>query len=149
MFRGFLLLLFALSVGPAVTLAAPAMHAMQLPPQPKVRPAGLPENVILLSPCVPKMGEHWGQLKNMPTGPFYGTYKGKLVFTEIMITMDQLKKGFTWTNLRGLPGSKIDHVDFTFEPHGHQGLPFPHYDLHAYYVTPQEQALICPKNVLH
>ncbi|MBV8722096.1 MAG: hypothetical protein JO277_08100, partial [Candidatus Eremiobacteraeota bacterium] len=41
----------------------------------------------------------------------------------------------------------IDHVDFAFEPHGHEGLPVPHYDIHAYYVSPAVQATICPNGI--
>jgi hypothetical protein len=118
-----------------------------LPPQPKVRPAGLPKDVVMVSPCIATMGEHWVNLKDMPTGPIYGTYQGKPVFTEIMVTVDQLKKGFSWANIRALPGYRIDHVDFEFEPHGHEGLPVPHYDVHAYYVSPAVQAKICPNGL--
>jgi len=129
----------------AVLLAA--MAPMQLPPQPKVRPAGLPAGVVMVSPCVATMGEHWMDLKNAPLGPIYGTYQGKLVFTEIMVTVEQLKKGFSYANIRALPGHTIDHVDFEFEPNGHEGLPVPHYDVHAYYVSPAEQAKICPNGL--
>jgi hypothetical protein len=146
-FKRFLFFAFALAVSSATALAAPPMKGMGLPPQPKVRPAGLPKDVVMLSPCVATMGEHWANLKNMPTGPIYGTYQGKPVFTEIMVTVDQLKKGFSWADIRALPGYTIDHVDFEFEPHGHEGLPVPHYDVHAYYVTPAEEAKICPNGI--
>lgn len=147
MFKRLLVLAFALSLFPAVSFAAPPMKGMQLPPQPKVRPAGLPKDVLMLSPCIATMGEHWGNPKNMPVGPIYGTYQGKPVFTEIMVTLDQLKKGFSWSDIRALPGYTIDHVDFEFERHGHEGLPVPHYDVHAYYVSPAQQAKICPNGI--
>lgn len=147
MFKRFLFFAFALALSSATALAAPPMKGMGLPPQPKVRPAGLPKDVVMVSPCIATMGEHWVNLKNMPTGPIYGTYQGKPVFTEIMVTLDQLKKGFSWADIRALPGYTIDHVDVAFEPHGHEGLPVPHYDVHAYYVTPTLQAKICPNGI--
>jgi hypothetical protein len=120
---------------------------MQLPPQPAVHPAGIPASAVMLSPCVATMGEHWGTLKDMPVGPIYGVYQGKPIFSEIMVTVTQLQQGFAWANLRALPGYSIDHVDFRFEPNGHPGMPVPHYDIHAYYVTPAVQAAICPDGI--
>ncbi len=128
-------------------LPASAAPPMQLPPQPAVHPAGVPAEAVMLSPCIATMGEHWGNLKDMPTGPIYGVWQGKPVFTEIMVTQSQLQKGFSWADIRPLPGYTIDHVDFEFEPHGHPGLPVPHYDLHAYYVSAADQAKICPDGI--
>jgi hypothetical protein len=141
-------LLFVGALSTAAALAAPPMKgAPQLPPQPKVHPAGIPADAVLVSPCIATMGEHWVALKNMPTGPIYGVYKGKAVFTEIMVSVAQLKKGFSYANIRALPGYKIDHVDFEYEPKGHEGFPVPHYDVHAYYVSPAQQAQICPNGI--
>lgn len=132
---------------PAAVAAAAPPGGMQLPPQPKVRPAGLPKDAVMVSPCIATMGEHWVALKDAPLGPIYGTWQGKLVFTEIMVTQKQLQQGFSYANIRALPGYTIDHIDFKYEPKGHEGLPVPHYDLHAYYVSPAEQAKICPDGV--
>jgi hypothetical protein len=121
----------------------------QLPPQPKVRPAGMPAGFVMVSPCVQGMGEHWANIKSKSgmTGPIYGTYQGQPVFSEIMVTQKQLQQGFNYRNLRALPGYAIDHVNFDFEPHGHPGMPFPHYDVHAYYVSAANAAKICPHGV--
>ena len=137
------LLLFAVPL----TAAAAPPGGMQLPPQPKVHPAGIPKDAVMVSPCIATMGEHWIALKNAPMGPIYGTWQGKPVFTEIMVTLKQLQQGFSYANIRALPGYTIDHVDFAFEPHGHEGLPVPHYDVHAYYVSPAAQANICPNGI--
>lgn len=149
MFRPLISVLFAFSLAATAALAAAPMKGMDLPPQPKVRPAGIPSGFMMVSPCVQAMGEHWANLKSKSamTGPIYGTYQGKPVFSEIMITREQLQKGFNYSNLTALPGHTIDHVDMNFEPHGHPGMPFPHYDLHAYYVSAAEQAKICPNGV--
>jgi hypothetical protein len=132
---------------PAAAFAAAPSGGMQLPPQPKVRPAGMPADAVMVSPCVASMGEHWIDMKNAPLGPIYGTYKGKVVFTEIMPTLKQLQQGFSYANIRALPGYTIDHIDVAFEPKGHEGLMVPHYDIHAYYITRAEQMKICPKGI--
>jgi hypothetical protein len=118
-----------------------------LPSQPAIHPAGIPASALLLSPCIATMGEHWADPKNVPSGPIYGVWQGKPVFTEIMVSVTQLENGVSYANLRALPGYTIDHVDFEFEPHGHKGFPIPHYDIHAFYVSPDEQSKICPDGI--
>lgn len=148
MFRILATFAIAAIISTASTLAAtPTKGAMPpLPPQPKVHPAGIPSNFVKVSPCVQRMGEHWADIKSKTalTGPIYGTYQGKPIFSEIMVTQKQLQQGFTFLDLRPLPGYAIDHVDFEFEPQGHAGMPFPHYDVHAYYISAAAQAKICP-----
>lgn len=135
---------FALAV--VLPAVAAADSGPMLPPQPKVRPAGMPAGYVLVSPCVASMGEHWANLNDM-RAPIYGTYQGKPIFTEIMVPLTTLQQGFSYANLRPLPGYTIDHVDFAFEPHGHPGMPVPHYDLHAYYISAAEEAAICPNGL--
>lgn len=131
----------------ATALSAGAAPEPGLPPQPATRPAGVPADALMVSPCIATMGEHWANLKNLPLGPIYGVWNGKLVFTEIMVSVKDLEKGFSYSNIRALPDHTIDHIDFAFEPNGHAGFPVPHYDLHAYYVSPAEEAAICPDGI--
>lgn len=145
MFRRFALGLLSVAFCAGSALAAPPMGG--LPPQPKVRPAGIPATAVMVSPCIATMGEHWVTMKDLPLGPIYGTYMGKPVFSEIMVTQKQLAKGFSYDNLRALPGYTIDHVNVEFERHGHPGLPVPHYDVHAYYISPAAEAKICPNGI--
>ena len=137
------LCLFVVLFSCASSAAAVAAPPPGLPPQPQTHPAGIPVDALMLSPCIATMGEHWGNPKNAPLGPWYGVWNGKPVFTEIMISLDELSKGVSYANLHALPGYAIDHVDFEYEPHGHDGFPIPHYDVHAYYVSPAVQATIC------
>lgn len=119
-----------------VSVAAPAAST----------PAGLPAGAQQLSPCIPGMGEHWGNPKDLPLGPFYGVYEGKIVFTEIMIDQKAFAAGSSWTDqLKPIAGHAIDHVDIEFEPHGHPGYPIPHYDIHAYYVPHAVHMAYCPR----
>lgn len=128
-------------------VAALGAAAPQLPPQPKIHPAGIPKDAVMLSPCVQSMGQHWAALKDMPMGPIYGVYQGKPVFSEIMVTKAQFDKGFSYDNLHALPGYKIDHVNVNYEPNGHEGLPVPHYDIHAFYISYAAQSKICPNGI--
>ncbi len=127
-------------------LVAAAPASMSLPPQPKVHPAGIPANYVMVSPCVQQMGEHWANPKAPPDGTtLYGTNNGKPIFTEIMLTPKDFAAGKSYLDvLRPLPGYTIDHVDIEFESHGHPGMPYPHYDVHAYYISPAAVKDVCP-----
>ena len=141
-FRVLTLVLMLASSG-ATALAAPAMPP--LPPQPKVRPAGIPADALLVSPCVKAMGEHWANPKNLPFGPIYGVYDGKPVFSEVMIDKKAFAAGKSYLEvLKPLPGYAIDHVDIEYVPYGHAGYPIPHYDVHAYYVAHAVHEKYCP-----
>lgn len=147
MFKPLSLLAMAVGLCTAAALAAPPpMPAMQLPPQPKVRPAGMPAAYVMVSPCIQGMGEHWANPKDL-TQPIYGTYEGKVIFSEIMIPLSQLNKGFNYPNLAALPGNTIDHVSIEYHAKGHEGMMIPHYDFHAYYVSYAQQKAICPNGV--
>lgn len=119
----------------ALGLAIPASAAA-------ARPAGLPAGYAMVSPCVPGMGEHWANPKNLQA-PIYGVYNGKVVFSEIMIPKAQFEKGFNFENLTALPGHTINHVDIEYEPQGHPGMTIPHYDIHAYYVSHAAHTAYC------
>lgn len=108
-------------------------------------PGAIPAGYEHVSPCIPTMGEHWANPATIATGgAIYGTYEGKPVFTEIMLTPKDLAAGKSWDQvLKPLPGYQINHVDIDFEPHGHPGMMFPHYDIHAYYVSHATHMAFC------
>lgn len=119
--------------------AAPMAPANQPPPKP------IPANFVQVSPCIPTMGFHYADPKAPLSGsPIYGAFNGKPVFTEIMLVPKDFTAGKSWDNvLKPLPGYSIDHVDIDYLPHGHPGMPFAHYDLHAYYVPHQVHMQYC------
>jgi hypothetical protein len=101
----------------------------------------LPEGVIQVSPMVPGMGEHWANPKDLPFGPIYCVIEGKVTCMEYMISQADFEAGKSWTELRpwfkGTEQPPIDHMEFNFEPNGHEGYQVPHYDVHMYFVSPE------------
>ena len=120
----------------------PEILKMMMAPGP-AHPAGLPDDVQPWNGCIPSMGYHYVNPKNAPFGPIYGWYKGKPIFTEIMVSKEAFAKGFNYDDLKPLPGYTIKDVDIWWEPHGHPGYEVPHYDIHAYYVTHAEHMKYC------
>ena len=123
----------------------PEVMNMMMKPGP-AHPKGLPADVIPVAGCIPAMGYHYVNQKNWPTGPIYGYYNGKPVFTEVMLTKAafESKAGVNMDEiLKPLPGYHINHVDIWYEPNGHPGMTVPHYDIHAWYISHAEHMTFC------
>jgi hypothetical protein len=105
----------------------------------------LPANVVQISPVVPAMGEHWADPATLPLGPIYCVHKGKIVCLEFMMSQEDYASGKSWPALAGIEGlPPVDHLNIGFEAHGHQGFEVPHYDIHMYFLSPEEVAKIQP-----
>jgi hypothetical protein len=103
----------------------------------------LPKDTVQLTPVVPLMGEHWANPTVMPLGPIYCVHQGKIVCIEYMISQEDFMNGKSWPTLQGLTNlPSINHVDIGFNPDGHPGYETPHYDLHIFFITPEEKAQI-------
>ncbi len=103
----------------------------------------LPSNVVKISDVVPMMGEHWANPANLPLGPIYCVHEGKVVCIEYMMSQEDFVNGTSWTELSGLTDlPSINHVDLTFEAEGHEGYEIPHYDLHIYFISPEDKKQI-------
>jgi hypothetical protein len=121
----------------------PAIYKMMMTPGP-AHPAGLPPGLKPYGGCIPTMGYHYAAPGSWPFGPIYGWYKGKPIFTEVMIDAKMFGRGMSWSGvLKPLPGYHIDHVDIWYEAHGHPGFPLPHYDVHAWYIPASQYMYFC------
>lgn len=126
------------------TQGAPAPVLAPAAAASKARKLGLPAGVIQITPCVPGMGEHWANPRDLPFGPIYGVMNDRVVFVEVMIDQKDFAAGKSWTDqLKPVAGRKIDHVNIEFQPAGHEGFEVPHYDVHAYFVPLAEHNAYC------
>ena len=110
--------------------------------------ATLPKDAVKLSESVTAMGEHWARPQDMPVGPIYLVYKGKVIGIEFMVSQELMKNMTTpdegtFLELAGLPvNTYVDHMDIEFMPHGHPSYEVPHYDVHLYFISVAEQQAI-------
>jgi hypothetical protein len=105
----------------------------------------LPANVVQISPLVPTMGEHWADPATLPLGPIYCVHNGKIVCLEFMMSQEDYAGGKSWPVLAGIEGlPPVNHLNISFEAHGHEGFEVPHYDLHMYFLSPEDVAKIQP-----
>jgi hypothetical protein len=106
----------------------------------------LPEGVIQLSPTEPGMGQHWANPADMPLGPIYCVHEGKIVCLEFMIAQEEFTAGQSWPALAGMDGlPAVNHVNIGFLEAGHPGFEVPHYDIHLYFLSPEEMAKVQPE----
>lgn len=105
----------------------------------------LPKDVIKVSPTVPAMGEHWANPATLPLGPIYCVHEGKIVCLEFMIAQEDFAAGKSWPVLAGKEGlPAVNHTSIGFQPQGHEGFTVPHYDIHMFFLSPEEIAKIQP-----
>lgn len=131
----------------SLTLALLASAALAQSPYDALPSADtLPEGVVQLSPTVPGMGEHWGNPADMPLGPIYCVHQGKIICLEFMIAQADFEAGQSWPALAGMEGlPPINHMNMGFEPQGHEGFEDPHYDIHLFFLSPEEMAKVQPE----
>jgi hypothetical protein len=107
-----------------------------------------PHGFRQLSPCIAQMGVHYAREGELPLGPILGYDDGgRLIFFEYMISREEFEKGVTWMNLPGLAGHSVDHLQIDYNPHGHEGFPVPHYDIHLYLISVEAQQQVCPNGI--
>lgn len=131
----------------------------------------LPPDAVKTSECVPYMGEHWVQLKNLPRGPHYITNAGKLIGIEYMFATTEIpgnelahmtpQQGQKYVQENKLTFGDIlkqsipDHIDMPVNLNQiktwdiewappHVGFVEPHYDVHFYFVEKSELKTLCP-----
>ena len=118
------------------TIAAGAMDLSTMPDQ-----SLIPAEAVQLSPVVPGMGEHWANPADLPLGPIYCVFEGKIICLEFMISQQDLEAGKSWPVLQGIDNlPPVNHLSIGFEPNGHDGFEIPHYDLHLYFLSPEEMS---------
>jgi hypothetical protein len=109
------------------------------------QPSGpqLPPGAVVERTCLPGYGQLAYLSKDVPFGPYYGVYQGKLIFTEYKVTLQEAQQG-RLTNLKSVTGP-VDSVDMLWRPRGHQGFEVPHFDVFLWNIPPSErQAIRCP-----
>lgn len=148
----------------AITAAAVAKAV----PTPVEKVVSLPLGAVKISECIPTEGEHWVRPADLPGGPYYTAYNGKVVALEYMLKLEDLPG--EKTAKMSLPQietymkqNKYDLNDFVvhndkhfeltpaeyknFSLHWsppHSGFPEPHIDLHIFLADHHELEQICP-----
>lgn len=133
-----------------------------------VQTVTLPRDAVKVSACLPFQGEHWVALDDIPNGPYYTYYEGKVLGLEYMVDPadipgeefaklppDQVnayiaEHGPTFSDVLStlhlsfdLFDFPINHTEISWTP-PHAAFASPHYDMHYYLVSKEELATVCP-----
>jgi hypothetical protein len=127
----------------------------------------LPPDAVKTSGCVAHMGEHWARPSDLPFGPIYTVYKGKVISIEYMfkstdVPGEVLAKGSPEFAMKYMKDNNLSFGDI-FRPHftfnlnnlkykfanlewtqPHAGFLEPHYDLHFFIISKDELEAVCP-----
>lgn len=103
-----------------------------------------PADATIISQCAKGRGTQYVLPKDIPQGPVYNVYKGKVIGLEFMIGKNDLLNAKSFLSLP-LYGHSYDHIDVGLLSQGHAGYPEPHYHVDVYNVTPAESAAITCK----
>lgn len=139
-------LLIAGSGGGYVYAGSMAKPQAIIKPTPSIQ---VPEGATVISECEPGVGKQYILPKNIPNGPIYNVYQGKVIGLEYMYGKNEIAPTKTPTPVMNdhmnmmaesvahdipmLNGS-YDHLDIVYMPMGHAGFPIPHYQLDVYLV---------------
>lgn len=96
---------------------------------PKVAVAALsiPVDATEISKCAVGRGAQYATPKDIPLGPVYNVWQGKVIGIEFMVGKDALiNQNLSYLNLP-LKNQKYDHVNIGLLSQGHAGFPEPHY----------------------
>ncbi len=101
----------------------------------------LPSDVSKLAECVPGKGEQYINPKDIPEGPIYNVWNGKIIGVEYMLDLKQVEDKNLIPNL-SLFNTSYDHVDVNYLKEGHAGFMEPHSIIDIYTISHSEEEKI-------
>lgn len=104
----------------------------------------VPTDAVKVADCVPEHGAQYVLSKDIPLGPIYNVWNGKVVAVEYMLGRDKIIDSSNWNNLPLFKG-EYDHIDIGPVTHGHAGFSQPHYHFDFFLISSSEKKNItCP-----
>ncbi len=88
----------------------------------------IPAGATIIEKCAPGLGTQYVLPKNIPDGPVYNVYQGKVIGIEYMSDLATLSKIGTIIGNLPLYGQKYDHINI-MSMAAHSGYPTAHYQV--------------------
>ena len=107
-------------------------------------PIEVPQGATVISQCAVGRGTQYVLPSNIPHGPVFNVYQGKVVGLEYMIGVSDLAGNTSFYDLP-LYGKKYDHIDVGLLSQGHAGYPEPHYHVDVFNISRAASAAITCK----
>lgn len=101
----------------------------------------VPEGATVIAECAKGRGKQYVLPKDIPQGPVYNVYDGKVIGVEYMLGQQDVLSSKDYLNLP-LQGVKYDHINIGLLSKGHSGYPDPHYHVDIFTISHEEAAKI-------
>lgn len=88
----------------------------------------VPAGATIIEKCEPGLGTQYVLPKDIPGGPVYNVYQGKVIGIEYMTSITTVDKLDTMLENLPLYNQKYDHINVMSMP-AHSGFPTPHYQV--------------------
>ena len=136
-FKGLLIIIFLILIiglaagggyiygkGNAKTIATPRTSAMSM----AASLIKVPQGATIMEQCVAGLGTQYILPKDIPDGPVYNVYQGKVIGIEYMINLASIEKLNTAVTNLPLFNQTYDHINI-MSMAAHAGFPVPHYQV--------------------
>lgn len=102
----------------------------------------VPTDATMTAQCAEGEGTQYVKPSNIPMGPIYNVWKGKVTGIEYMLGQSEIANSKTLD--LALQNQKYDHIDVMYEPSGHAGFTEPHYHVVLSMIPySEEQKITC------
>lgn len=103
----------------------------------------VPEGAEVINECAKGRGKQYVLPKDLPMGPVYNVWDGKVTSIEYMPGQAEVLANENFMNL-DLENVKYDHINIGLLSQGHTGYPDPHYHVDVFTITAEEaNAITC------
>lgn len=143
------LFLFGLLLGVLFSRFTPSYQfTAKISPSPSPENLTLPGTAVQIQACANRRGSLYIKPEDIPVGPVYMVYKGKIIGIEFMLSQEDFINGKSYEYLAGF-NLPIDHVNIGLLSLGHEGYAIPHYHVDLYTISREEEAAIqCPQSLV-
>jgi hypothetical protein len=125
----------------AAMLKKEAPKASQQAPVAVVKELKVPADATVINECAKGRGKQYVLPKDIPQGPVYNVYNGKVIGIEFMLSQKDVLANKDYLNLL-LEGVTYDHLNVGLLSKGHSGYPEPHYHVDVFTISHDEASKI-------
>ncbi len=101
----------------------------------------VPKDATVIAECAKGRGKQYVLPKDIPQGPVYNVWNGKVIGIEYMLGQKEVAANKDFLDLP-LENVKYDHINIGLLSKGHSGFPEPHYHVDVFTVSHEEAVKI-------
>lgn len=132
---------FGLAAASGFTFKKQTAQQIAQTPEVIAKELKFPDDATVISECAKGRGKQYVRPKDIPQGPVYNVFNGKVIGIEYMLGQKDVLANKDYLNLL-LEGVTYDHLNVGLLSKGHSGYPEPHYHIDVFTVSHEEASKI-------